>query len=151
MTEPTPEHQRPDGVTDATVEAVGMLTKALEATEAARGHLIQFHRLTGTGDAQLRDAVALLRDAGHDELADSLDQELVGRNVLEGRWTFQIVEEYDDDYFATFKAAEKQVRDALVMGRRHLREAEMKEANRTRGKPSHTAAPPSPDRPTSSA
>ena len=27
--------------------------------------------------------------------------ELVGRNVIEGRWTFQIVEEYDAGYDAT--------------------------------------------------
>ncbi|WP_278255253.1 NAD(P)H-binding protein [Nocardioides convexus] len=27
----------------------------------------------------------------------------VGRNVLQGRWTFQVVEEYDDGYYAAFK------------------------------------------------
>ncbi|MGD9961463.1 hypothetical protein [Nocardioides sp.] len=142
MDTPAQEHQRPPGVDDATVEAVGMLTKALEATEAARGHLYQFHRLTGTGDAQLRDSVRMLRGAGHDELADVLEHQLVGRNVLEGRWTFQIIEEYDDTYYELFKAFERQVRDDLVLGRRHLREAEMKERNRSHGDPRHTAVPP---------
>ncbi len=50
-----------------------------------------FHQLSGTADLTLGDAVAQLREAGHHELAKELDTELVGRNVLPGRWTFQIV------------------------------------------------------------
>ena len=54
------------------------------------------------GDLALGDAVDLLREAGHHEIADRIDRELVGRNVIEGRWTFQIVEDYDDGYYALF-------------------------------------------------
>ena len=78
---------------------------------------------------------------GHHDLADRIETELVGRNVLEGRWTFQIMEEYDDGYYADFKRLEKQARDGLVGGRRHLFEAEMKEDRRTHGLPPHTARP----------
>ena len=35
--QPLPEHQRPDGVDDVTIEAVGLLTEALETVERARG------------------------------------------------------------------------------------------------------------------
>ena len=65
----------------------------------------------------------------------------MGRNVLEGRWTFQIVEEYDDGYYATFRDLERRAREELVGGRRHLFEAEMKEDRRTHGDPAHTARP----------
>jgi hypothetical protein len=135
------EHQRPEGVTDATVEALGKLSEALEAVEVCRGHLYAFHRRSGTADLTLGEAVDLLRKAGHEELADRVDTELVGRNVLQGRWTFQLVEEYDDAYWTPFRELEREAREQLVQGRRHLYEAEMKERERSSGDPRHTAVP----------
>ena len=120
------EHQRPDGADDATVEALGRLSEALEVTEVARGHLYQFHRLTGRAHNVLLDAVRQLRAAGHEALAEELEKKLVGLNVLEGRWTFQIVEEYDDGYYATWRELEEKAR-GIVGGKRHLFEAEMKQ------------------------
>ena len=138
---PTAEHLRPPGVDDATVEALGKLSEAFEVVEDARGHLYGFHRLTGTADLALGEAVDLFRAAGHAELADRLQTELVGRNVLQGRWTFQIVEEYDDGYYTAVKDAERAARDALIEGRRHIYESEMKEDRRTHGLPHHEAVP----------
>ena len=138
---PAPEHTVPSGVDDATVAAVGKLTEALETTERARGHLYTFHQLTGSADLQLGEAVEGLREAGHTELADRLERELVGRNVIEGRWTFQVVEDYDDGYWSAFRETERRVRDLLTDGRRHLFEAGMKEDRRTHGHPDHTARP----------
>lgn len=138
---PAPEHRRPDGVDDATVEAVGRLTEALETVERARGHLYSFHQLTGEADFKIGDAVDQLREAGHVELAERLQREIVGRNVIGGRWTFQIMEEYDDTYWSAVRDAEREVREALVGGRRHLAEAELKEERRTHGHPDHTARP----------
>jgi hypothetical protein len=141
MTGPAPDHRRPPGVSDETVAALGKLSEALEAVEEARGHLYTFHRRSGTADLMLGDAVAMLREAGHAHLADEIDRDLVGRNVILGRWTFQIVEDYDDGYFATFRSLEQKAREALVDGRRHLYEAEMKEDRRTDGLPGHEATP----------
>ncbi len=138
---PAPEHRRPDGVDDKTVEALGKLSEALEVVEDARGSLYRFHRLTGTADLALGEAVDLLREAGHDSLAGEVQSRLVGRNVLEGRWTFQIMEEYDDGYYRLFKELEAKARDTLALGRRHLYEAEMKEDRRTHGNPDHKAVP----------
>lgn len=138
---PTPEHRRPDDVSDATVSALGKLSEALEVVEEARGHLYAFHRRCGTADLTLGEAVDELREAGHADLADQIERELVGRNVLHGRWSFQIVEDYDDDYWSRFRALEQQARDALVGGRRHLFEAEMKEDRRTHGASHHEAVP----------
>lgn len=142
---PDASHQRPEGVTDATVEALGKLSEALETIEHARGYLYGFHRLTGKADLALGEAVELLRDAGHVREADRIEQDLVGRNVVEGRWTFQIVEDYDDNYYSVIKSAEKAIRDELVDGKRHLFEAEMKEDRRTHGRRHHEARPPKDD------
>jgi len=138
---PDDAHTAPPGVDDATVEAVGRLTEALETTERARGHLYSFHQLTGEADFKIGDAVEMLRKAGHTELADSLSTRIVGRNVLPGRWTFQIVEEYDDGYWEPLREAEREVRDRLVGGRRHLAEARLKEERRTHGQPGHESRP----------
>jgi len=138
---PDPAHLRPDGVSDATVAALGKLSEALEAAEAARGFLYSFHRLSGTADLTLGEAVDALREEGHTDLADRLQRELVGRNVLPGRWTFQVVEEYDDGYYTVFRDLERAARDELVDGRRHLFEAEMKEDRRTHGAHRHAATP----------
>ena len=138
---PAPQHQRPDGLDDATVEALGLLTEALETTEQARGHLYSFHQLTGKADFEVGDAVDKLREAGHVELADRIETELVGRNVLPGRWTFQIIEDYDDTYWTKFRELESEVREKLGHGLRHLHEAELKESRRTKGHPDHTARP----------
>ena len=139
---PSERHQVPDGVDAATVEAVGKVTEALETTERARGHLYSFHQLTGSADLALGEAVDALRDAGHTGLADRIATELVGRNVIADRWTFQVVEDYDDGYWSLFRDFEREARRTLTDGRRHLYEAEMKEERRTHGHPDHTARPP---------
>lgn len=138
---PRPEHTRPEGVDDATVEALGKLSEALEIVEEARGLLYTFHRRTGEADQALDEAVELLREAGQDDLAEHITTDLIGRNVLEGRWTFQVVEEYDAGYYATFKEHERSAREALTPGRTHLFEAEMKEERRTHGRRHHEATP----------
>ena len=111
---------------DKTIEALGKLRKALETTERARGHLYSFHQLTGTADFELGDAVTALREAGHEEHANRVQRELLGRNVLPGRWTFQIVEEYDDMYHDVFRDVERAVRNELADGERHGFEKQLK-------------------------
>jgi hypothetical protein len=138
---PLTAHTVPEGVDRATVEAVGLLTEALETVERARGALYDFHQLTGGADLKLGEAVDRLREAGHHHVADEIERELVGRNVLDGRWTFQVVEEYDDTYWTPFRETERSVRERLVQGRRHLFEAGMKEDRRTHGHADHTARP----------
>lgn len=138
---PDEAHTRPPGLDDATVTALGKLSEALEVVEQARGFLYGFHRLTGKADLALGEAVDLLREAGHDELAEQIDTELIGRNVIEGRWTFQIVEDYDAGYYTVFKAADERARDELADGKRHLFEAEMKEDRRSHGRRHHEARP----------
>jgi len=137
-----PGRATPASVDDATVGALGQLSEALETCERARGHLYTFHQLTGSADIQLGGAVQALRDAGHEALAARIETELLGRNVIEGRWTFQIVEDYDDGYWSLFRELEQQARDELAGGARHLYEARLKESERTVGTPGHEAQPP---------
>ncbi|MFJ7630958.1 hypothetical protein ACIQZN_31200 [Streptomyces sp. NPDC097595] len=116
---------------DATVEALGLLSRALETTQRARGRLYDFHQLTGGADKTVGEAVRRLREAGHDEQADLVEREVQGTDVLPGMWTFQIVEAYDEGYHRRFTEVERRVRDALSGGRDHIAEAEMKQRRET--------------------
>jgi hypothetical protein len=134
------DRSRPD-LDDDTVTALGTLSEALETVEQARGLLYGFHQLTGKADLLLQDAVRQFRDAGHTELADDLDRDLVGRNVIADRWTFQVVEDYDANYWSTFRAFDERARTELADGDRHVFEARMKQRERTSGHPRHEAGP----------
>ena len=145
MTEHTDPRLDPDflaaeGLDQATVEAVGKLSEAMETVEVARGHLYAFHQLSGHADFQVGEAVELLRKAGHAEFADTLDRELVGRNVLPGRWTFQVIEDYATSYYEPFQRFDAQARE-LVGGHQHAFEAGLKRDRRTPGEPGHEADP----------
>jgi hypothetical protein len=136
----TNDRTRPD-LDDTLVEGLGKLSEALETVEQARGLLYAFHQLTGKADLLLQDAVDLLRKAGADELADDLEVDLVGRNVIADRWTFQIVEDYDAGYWTTFREFDARARAEFADGDRHVYEARMKQRERTAGHPAHDAGP----------
>jgi hypothetical protein len=134
-------HIAPQDVSEETIEAVGTLSEAFEYAVRARGHLYSFHQLIGRADFLAEDAVNMLRDAGHGELAERLQRDLVGRNVLDGRWTFQVVEEFDSVYYEPFQAFDRTARNELTGGVHHLYEARLKEQRRTHGRPHHEADP----------
>ena len=136
-----PEHRRPDGVSNQTVEALGKFSAALDHVEDARGHLYAFHRLMGSAERTLEEAESMMRAAGHDELADALDLDVLGGNPLPGMWSFQMVEAFDDGFYARATGLHQRALDELVEGRRHIFEAEMKELRRTHGRVGHEATP----------
>ena len=119
-------------MTDHDVRASGLMSEALERVERARGALYDLHQLIGGADGQLDEVIAALRQAGRAELADGLQRELVGIDVLEGRWTYQVVEEFDGGFYARWKQWEERVRLETVGGRRHLLEAQLQQERRPR-------------------
>ena len=58
------EHALPPGADQATIEAMGKLSKAFETVERARGRLYDFHQLTGKADMDLDEDVQAFREAG---------------------------------------------------------------------------------------
>lgn len=134
-----PRHAVP--LEDPAVVACGKVSEALEWVERARGRLYDFHQLIGHADLLLDEAAAALDASGHSDQADLLRRDVVGRNVVDGHWTFQLVEEFDDVYYSAFVAADRQIREALVGGRRHVHEAGLKERRRTDGVRGHERGP----------
>lgn len=134
-------HARPDDATDAEVKASGQMSEAFETIEKARGVLHEFHQLMGRADRLFGEAADAISAAGHPALADQIRAELIGLNIIEGRWSFQVLEEFDDGYYATAKRLNQTVMDELMAGRPHVYEAEMKQRLRTHGASGHEATP----------
>jgi hypothetical protein len=134
-------YRRPGGVGDETVAAVGKLSEAIEWLERARGHLFDVHQMMGHLDFLVSEAADRLRAAGHEQQATLLEDEVVGRNVLPGRWTFQIVDEFDDNYYGPVTAIQRRIEAELVEGRRHVFESELKQQRRSHGRPGHESRP----------
>lgn len=118
-------------MSDEAVAALGKLCEALEVVEQARGLLYAFHRLCGTADLTLQDAVENFRAAGMSDLADEIDECLVGRDVVEGAWSFQLVEAYDSQYWEVFRQVEREARTRTGAAT-HIYEAEMKHREQRR-------------------
>lgn len=138
---PDGAHQRPTGCTDATVEAMGKVGEAWEWVQRVRGRLYDFHQMIGRADLLFGEAADALEAAGHEEEARRLRHEVVGRNVLDGRWSFQIVEEFDASYYQPTAAIEEDIRARIIEGKQHVFEAEMKERRRTPGASGHESRP----------
>jgi hypothetical protein len=128
-------------VDEALIDAVGKASEAFEYIERCRGHLYTFHQLMGRADFLFEEAADMLSAAGADDEAERLDGEVVGRNVLDGRWTFQIVEEFDAIYYDAVRSAVRHLEERYQDGLRHVYEARMKEQRRTRGRRNHEHRP----------
>lgn len=138
--QPDEDHQAPRGVTDATVEAVGKLGEYAEWVARARGRLYDFHQMMGHADALLGAAVDDMEAEGHDDVCDRLRRRLVGRNVIPGMWTFEVVEAFEATYHDVSTAMVEDVHQQLLDGRRHVHEARMK-ADRRRDGPADDTPP----------
>jgi hypothetical protein len=128
-------------VADDVIEAVGKASEALEYIERARGHLYTFHQLLGRADLLFGEAAEMLAEAGQPEESDRVERDVVGRNVLDGRWTFQIVEEFDALYYDAIVGAVRHLEERFQDGRRHVYEARMKEDRRSSGRAGHEHRP----------
>jgi hypothetical protein len=113
-----------------TVDAVGKASEGLEYVERARGHLYAFHQLVGRADFLFEEAAVRLAACGHREDAASLWRNVVGRDVLEGRWSFEVVEHFDDDYYDATRAEILHLESRLVGGRRHGHEEALRRRRR---------------------
>jgi hypothetical protein len=113
-----------------TVDALGKASEGLEYVERARGHLYAFHQLVGRADFLFEEAALRLAACGHREDAASLWRNVVGRDVLEGRWSFEVVEHFDDDYYDATRAEILHLESRLVGGRRHGHEEALRRRRR---------------------
>ncbi|ELY52911.1 hypothetical protein [Natronolimnohabitans innermongolicus] len=110
-------------LTGTECDALHEVELALEWLQRAQGQLLAVHHATGHGMDHLREAEDLLRDAGRDDLADDIRDGLLPRGVVDDdRWSYDVVEDFQENLLADSRALERRVRHELADGERHVRE-----------------------------
>jgi len=132
----TDSQSLPD-LSEAELEALHRVELGVEWLHRAHGDLVEFHHKTGHAMDHLADAETLLRDAGHEALADALRDEYLPRGVIdEGRWSYDVLESYQEGFLADLTAFEERARADVADGHRHVNEREQERAWKERAEPS---------------
>jgi hypothetical protein len=112
-----------DVLTEAEIEALHRLELGIEWLRRGHGHLIQFHHATGHAMDHLDAAERLLRRSGHDDLANALRDEHLPRGVIDsGRWSYDVLESFEEEFLSEVAEFEHEARDELAGGARHVAE-----------------------------
>ncbi|SER14579.1 hypothetical protein [Natrinema salaciae] len=110
-------------LSDAEREALHEVELGLEWVQRAQGYLLEFHHATGHGMDHLYRGEALLRETGHDELADAVRTEVLPYGVVDDdRWSYDVLESFQGTLLAETRALERRVRLELADGQRHVPE-----------------------------
>ena len=104
-------------------EALHRVELGVEWLHRAHGDLVEFHHKTGHAMDHLADAEARLRACGHTDLADALRDEYLPRGVIdEGRWSYDVLESYQDGFLSALTDFEERARGEIADGQRHVTE-----------------------------
>ncbi|WP_255194079.1 hypothetical protein [Natronobeatus ordinarius] len=122
-----------DELTEVELEALHEVELGLEWLQRAQGYLIEFHHATGHGMDHLALAESRLREAGHDELADDVRDNLLPHGVVDDdRWSYDVLEDFQATMLAEATVLERRVRRELADGRRHVTERRQERRWKTR-------------------
>lgn len=112
-----------EDLTETELEALHEVELGLEWLQRAQGHLIEFHHATGHGMDHLNSAESMLRESGHAALADDLETTVLPHGVVDGdRWSYDVLESFQDTIHTEIRQFETLVRQELADGTRHVRE-----------------------------
>jgi len=110
-------------LTDAEVEALHEVELGVEWLRRAHGKLVEFHHNTGHAMEHLAEAESLLRETGHDDLADEIRDQHLPRGVVdEDRWSYDVLESFQGDFMTTVSDLHEQTRRDLSDGHQHVAE-----------------------------
>jgi hypothetical protein len=118
-------------LTEREREALHEVELGVEHLHRAHGHLVSFHHSTGRAMDHLAAAEDMLREAGHDALADRLRDEHLPRGVVPpcdddeataGRWSYDILEKFQETFLDDVVAFGDRVSERVADGRRHVAE-----------------------------
>ena len=121
-------------LTETEREALHAVQLGVEHVDRAHGHLLGFHHHVGRGMDRFDEAEALLRAEGHTAFADRLRDELLPAGVVGDRWSYELVEAFDDGMRTDVGEFDSALRTALVDGRRHVDERRQQEEWRARAR-----------------
>ncbi|SIQ72358.1 hypothetical protein SAMN05421858_0197 [Haladaptatus litoreus] len=110
-------------LTDDEETALHELELGVEGLRKAHGYLVHFHHATGRAMNHLQVAESNLREAGHDEFADHIRDEILPSGVLgDDRWTYELLETFEEEFFEHVVTFEQAVCENVASGERHVKE-----------------------------
>lgn len=110
-------------LSDQERDALHQVELGLEWLHRAHGHLVEFHHNTGHAMDHLADAETMLRECGYDDLADALRDQYLPRGVIdEDRWSYDVLECFQEDFLADIRDFEAETRETVADGQRHVAE-----------------------------
>lgn len=119
-------------LSDAEADALHELQLGIEHVHRAYGTLLEFHHELGHAMDRMGDAEDALREAGHEEWADALRDDHLPAGAVSDQWTFELVEEFSEEFLEEVDAFETEVREELADGIDHVTERRQKRRLRDR-------------------
>ena len=111
------------GLTETEVEALHEVELGVEWLHRAHGTLLAFHHNTGHAMEHLAAAEALLRESGHDDIADDVRDRYLPRGVVDGdRWSYDLVESFQHGFMDDVTAFAERTRREVADGQSHVAE-----------------------------
>jgi hypothetical protein len=110
-------------LTDTEVEALHEVELGVEWLHRAHGKLLAFHHSTGHAMEHLAAAETLLRESGHDDIADDVRDRHLPRGVVDGdRWSYDVVESFQYGFMDDVTVFAERTRREVADGRSHVAE-----------------------------
>ncbi|MFC7020162.1 MULTISPECIES: hypothetical protein [Haloarcula] len=122
----------PTDLNDFEVDALHSVELGLEWLRRAHGNLIEFHHATGHAMDHLDDAEPVLRACGYDDLADRLRTDLLPSGAVDERWTYDLLETFEDGLLDDVQQFERQASEDIADGDSHVAERRQERAWRRR-------------------
>ena len=112
-----------EDLSDEEIAALHELTLAVEWFRRGHGHLLAFHHAVGRGMNFMADAEEFFRAAGHGDVADDIRDDHLPRGVIDGdRWSYDVVESFDESFMSPIDRFEAAVREEIAGGVQHIQE-----------------------------
>ncbi|MEF8852462.1 MAG: hypothetical protein V5A44_04890 [Haloarculaceae archaeon] len=110
-------------MTETEVEALHEVELGVEWLHRAHGKLVGFHHNTGHAMEHLAAAEGLLRESGHEEVADAVRDAYLPRGVIdEDRWSYDVVESFEAGFMDDVTDLAERARREVADGRSHVAE-----------------------------
>ena len=124
----------PPDVDETEREALHELQLGIEHVQRGYGHLLAFHHQVGRGMDRFATAESLLREGGHDELADVIRDDILPAGVIDDQWSYELVEDFEQGFLLETTRFEQLVRAELADGVSHVTEREQQREWRERAR-----------------
>lgn len=105
-----------------------------EHVQRAYGHLLAFHHQIGRAMDRYAAAEPLLREAAHGDLADEIRDRHLPAGVVDDRWSYELVEDFERGFLTDVIGFERRARDRIAGGVAHVAEREQQREWRDRAR-----------------